>query len=304
MARQGKILVTGAAGTHGGTGSYLVAALMRRGESVRAMVRVDDERARKLRATGADVVVGDFLKIGSMRKAMEGVDRIFFCYPLADGLLQATANLCVVAREADVRAIANVSIMLAAPDQPSPIARDHWLSENILDWAGAKPIHLRGAFFFENILRFARAGIREENKIFLPFGAGDAKLAWVGSRDLANISAAILANPEPHVGQTYEVTGEAILSIKDIAEAMSAEYGRRIVYCDQALPEWLERVATTLHGNDALRAHVSMLGHVLGSGRVLGRVNDLVTKYSGEPQQTAREFARAYADDFSGKKSV
>ena len=166
MARQGTILVTGAAGTHGGTGSYLVAALMMRGESVRAMVRVDDERARKLRATGADVVVGDFLKIASMRKAMEGVDRVFFCYPLAGGLLQATANLCVVARETDVRAIANVSIMLAAPDQPSPIARDHWLSENIFDWAGVKPVHLRGAFFFENILRFARAGIREETRFF------------------------------------------------------------------------------------------------------------------------------------------
>lgn len=301
MANEGKILVTGAAGTHGGTGSYLVDALKRKGESVRAMVRVDDERALKLRATGAEVVVGDFLKIGSMRKAMEGVDRIFFCYPLADGLLQATANLCVVAREANVRAIANVSIMLAAPDQPSPIARDHWLSENIFDWAGVKTIHLRGAFFFENILRFARAGIQEEDKIFLPFGQGDGKLAWVGSKDLANISAAILANPEPHIGQTYEVTGATTLSIKDIAQAMSAEYGRRIEYCDQALPQWLERIAEALDGNDKLRAHVSMLAHVVGSGRVLGRVNDLVTRCSGEPQQSAQEFARAHADEFSRK---
>jgi uncharacterized protein YbjT (DUF2867 family) len=302
MSDQGKVLVTGAAGTHGGTGGYLVEALKRRGVPVRAMVRVDDERAQQLREVGAEVVIGDFLKIASMRKVMEGVDRVFFCYPLADGLLQATANLCVVAREARVRAIANVSIMLAAPDQASPIARDHWLSENIFDWAAVKPIHLRGAFFFENVLRFARAGIQEEEKIFLPFGGGDAKLAWVGAKDLANISAAILANPEPHIGQMYEVTGDSILSIKDVAEAMSAEYGRKIEYHDQELPEWLERVKATLAGNDKLRAHVSMLGHVVGSGRVLGRVNDLVTKISGEPQQTARQFARAHAVEFAHKK--
>ena len=228
----------------------------------------------------------------------------FFCYPLADGLLQATTNLCVVARETNVRAIANVSIMLAAPDQPSPIARDHWLSENIFDWAGVRPIHLRGAFFFENILRFARAGIQEEDKIFFPFGEGDAKLAWVGCKDLANISAAILAEPEEHVGKTYEVTGESILSIKDIARAMSAEFGRNIEYQNQALPEWLERVKETLVGNDKLRAHVSMLGRVFGSGRVLGRVNDLVAKISGEPQQTAQEFARVHATEFARKESA
>ena len=100
----------------------------------------------------------------------------------------------------------------------------------------------------------------------------------------------------------YEVTSDSVLSIKDIAEAMSAEYGRKIEYHDQAPPEWLERVKATLAANDKLRAHVSMLGQVVGSGRVLGRVNDLVTKLSGEPQQTAREFARAHAVEFAHKK--
>ena len=53
------ILVTGAAGRIGGVGGAVVEALRRRGLPVRALVRRDDERAAALRATGAEVVVGD-----------------------------------------------------------------------------------------------------------------------------------------------------------------------------------------------------------------------------------------------------
>lgn len=299
MTDQGKVLVTGAAGTHGGTGGYLVAALKERGIPVRAMVRTEDERANQLRSVGAEVVVGDFLKLASLRKAMEGVDRVFFCYPLATGLLQATTNICAAAREVKVRAVANVSIMMAAPDHPSPVCRDHFLSESIFDWAGVKPIHLRAGFFFENLLRFARSGIQQENKIVLPFGDGTAKLAWVGTKDLANIAAAILADPESHAGKTYEITGASTLSIREIADILGSTLGRPISYEALALPSWLDRVAPVLQGNDQLRAHVSVLGQAFGSGLVIGRVNDLVEKFTGKTQQSAEAFARSHAMYFA-----
>lgn len=149
MTAEAKVLVTGASGTHGGIGKYLVEALIAQGIPVRAMVRRDDERAASLCAAGAEIVTGDFLQLESLRRAFQGIDRAFFCYPLAGGLLQATANLSVAAKEAAVRAVANVSIIMAAPDHPSPVCRDHWLSERILDWAGVGAVHLRGGFFYE-----------------------------------------------------------------------------------------------------------------------------------------------------------
>ena len=56
------ILVTGAAGRIGGVGGAVVEALRRRGLPVRALVRREDERAAALRATGAEVVVGDLTR--------------------------------------------------------------------------------------------------------------------------------------------------------------------------------------------------------------------------------------------------
>lgn len=64
--------------------------------------------------------------------------------------------------------------MMAAPDHPSPVCRDQWLSERVLDWADVGAIHLPGGFFFENLLLFALSGVRREGQIVLPFGDDEA----------------------------------------------------------------------------------------------------------------------------------
>ena len=53
------LFVSGATGRHGGTGHVIVRELLKKGARVRALARVDDERAASLRAAGADVVIGD-----------------------------------------------------------------------------------------------------------------------------------------------------------------------------------------------------------------------------------------------------
>ena len=75
------ILVTGAAGRVGGVGGVgglVVEALQRRGLPVRAMVRREDERAEALRATGAEVVVGDLTCPADVGRALAGCRRLYF----------------------------------------------------------------------------------------------------------------------------------------------------------------------------------------------------------------------------------
>jgi uncharacterized protein YbjT (DUF2867 family) len=303
MAVSTKVLITGATGTHGGTGGYVIEALRKRGVPVRAMTHSDDARAAHLRARGVETVVGDFHKLGTLRRALEGIERVLFCYPLASGLLQATTNLCVAAKEAGVHAIANVSLMLAAADQPSPVCRDHWLSERIFDWAQVGAIHLRGGFFFENLLLFARDDIRRNDTIPLPFGDGTSKIAWVSSHDVATVAATMLAPPNGHTGQTYEVTASTTMSINDVADAMTAALGRRISYQSMPLDIWLHHVASILGGNEQLRAHVSMLGRAFGAKRVAGRTNDLVRELTGDSPWGVAEFVNANAADLAVDRS-
>ncbi len=78
------ILVTGATGK---TGTSVVQQLLKRGYPVRAFVHKIDDRSQRLSELGADVVVGDFHDLESVRIAIKGVGRVYLCYPPLDGLL-------------------------------------------------------------------------------------------------------------------------------------------------------------------------------------------------------------------------
>ncbi|HJN43449.1 MAG: hypothetical protein CL477_20545 [Acidobacteria bacterium] len=92
-----QILVTGATGK---TGAPVVDMLARRGFAVRAMVHQLDERSDRLQAHGAEIVVGDFLDLASLRGAMKDITRVYFCHPPLEGLLEATIHVAVAARDA------------------------------------------------------------------------------------------------------------------------------------------------------------------------------------------------------------
>jgi len=46
------------------------------------MARTSDERTAHLEGEGAEIVLGDFMNLESIRDAMKDVNRVFFCYPL------------------------------------------------------------------------------------------------------------------------------------------------------------------------------------------------------------------------------
>src|SRR5207302_6443449 len=69
-----KVLVTGAAGFLGG---HLVDMLLERGDEVRAMVRRGEESSRLRKLAGIEVVHGDLTDSASLRRAVQGVQRVY-----------------------------------------------------------------------------------------------------------------------------------------------------------------------------------------------------------------------------------
>jgi nucleoside-diphosphate-sugar epimerase len=69
-----KVLVTGAAGFLGG---HLVDMLVERGDEVRAMVRPVEEASRLHKLTGVEVVHGDLTEPESLKRAVQGVQRVY-----------------------------------------------------------------------------------------------------------------------------------------------------------------------------------------------------------------------------------
>lgn len=292
---EGKILVTGATGQHGGVGGHAVRFLAEAGVLVRALVRTDDQRAHELRREGIETVVGDMLKIDTLRPAMEGVDRVLFCYPIRDGLLEAAINMALVAREASVRAFVDLSLMVAAEGSPSDEAREHWLASKIFDWAEINPIHLMGGFFYENLDFLAGRDMVERGVVEMPFGDGETKLAWVSGMDIARFAAAALLNPEPYVGQAHYVTGPQALTMNEVAEVVSDVFGKPIPYRgDIEMEDWVERLKSHPLANSRIIKHASILAFAFGkTKKSFGKATPVVEDATGTRPVSMRDYLEA-----------
>ena len=185
----GEILVTGATGK---TGLRLVEELSERGLTVRALVH-DEDKADRIASLGADVRVGDFFDLASLRRALAGIRRAYFCYPPADDLLEASVNFALVGRELGLEMLVDVSQLHAREGHPSALTRQHWLAEQIFDWAIPGTAHLRCSFFSEVYLMVAGASIASEGSFALAYGEG--RHAPVTCRDVARVAAGLLLGP-------------------------------------------------------------------------------------------------------------
>jgi NAD(P)H dehydrogenase (quinone) len=236
----GTFLIAGAGGSHGATGNYVVRQLLDRKLPVRAFVFHADQRSEKLEALGAEVVVGDLRDVEAVRRAMRGITRAYFVYPLAEGLLEAITVFAAAAKEAGVESIVNMSQITARADFPSQAARQYWLGERILDWSGIGVTHLQPTLFLQNLLVFAEA-IRNESKIFLPYGQG--KSAAVCAEDVARVIVGVLVDPAPHQGKTYVPTGSRSITMSEMAAIFGRVLGKPIEYVDLPIAQYTQALA-------------------------------------------------------------
>ncbi len=288
-------------GSTGKTGSPVVEQLVERGYPVRAFVRRTDQRSERLGALGAEVVQGDFLDLASVRSAMNEVKRVYFCHPPGDGLLEATANVAIAARDVGVEALVNMSQISAREKAASPLARHHWLSEHVLDWANIGASHIHPTFFAEDLYLFSGRSIAEEGKLVLPFG--DGKHAPIAAEDIARVVVGILADPEPHVGQHYILTGPRDMTMPEIAEVLAKELDKPVEYVNLPIAEWRRALVEKVGFPEFLATHLAAVDQDHQDG-VFSAETDVVEKIGGRPPQSLEQFVRAHIIEFSGSPEL
>src|SRR5438105_14737402 len=304
MADNGPILVSGAAGQLGAVGRTVTGLLLDRGLPVRAMVRREDERAAALRAAGAEVVVGDLLEPGDVYRVVSGCRRVYFGMSVSAGYLEATVTMAVVAREVGVDAVVNMSQMTVSQmsiqnTTPSPQQRQHWLSEQALEWSGLPVVTVRPTMFLESFFPLAAPTVRNRGRIVVPFGRG--KTSPVAAADVARVVAAALADPGPHLGRIYELTGPRSQDMHEVAREFSDALNREITYSDIPAEDW-ERGIKKWGVPDHLTRHLVAMGELHRAGRY-DRLADGVERLTGRPAIGVREFVSLHADEFGGRRS-
>jgi len=143
MPKSKPILVTGAAGGHqGSTGNRIVQLLLQCGLPVRALVHRIDERSDRLSQLGAEVLSGDLLDPNLVGKALQGMKRAYFTYPVDNGLLEATTIFATAARAAGTEMVVNMSQLKNTTVAASFRNLQHRLADQIFDWAQVGAVHL------------------------------------------------------------------------------------------------------------------------------------------------------------------
>src|SRR5262245_10869452 len=297
-----KYLITAATGA---TGSASIAALLEAGQEVRAFVHREDERSAHLRKQGVETMFGDLNDFKSVKAALQGVNRAYFCFPVAPGLVQATSQFSVAAKEAGVDTIVNMSMKIAREDALSPAAFEHWLAEQVFDWSGLSVTHIRPTFFTEWL--FGMAPMIQQGTIYAPYGPG--KTAMLTAEDQGRVIATILQNPAPHRGKTYPLDGPVEYTFAEIAGVVGHALGKNIDYQQVPFDVFIGALTADRQGvarNDAqsgyaetnkpdesgeshLSKHLRQAAIDLDNG-VFGGKSDFVEQITGFAPMTIQDF--------------
>src|SRR5882672_11435358 len=264
------ILVTGAAGSVGSNARTAITILLEQGHRVRAMVRKLDARADTLRDMGAEVVVADMLDIIAVRAAMQGCSVVYFTMSISPTCLEAAANVAVTAKSLGVKAFVNLSQMTVSEMSPT-------------------------AFFDGMFLVQGAKGIRDDDAIRLPFA--DSKTSLIAGADVGAAAAAVLANPQPHIGKVYELTGLQSLTMAELAQEFSGALGRTIQYVNVPPQIW-ETKLRELQQPAYLIAHLAVMAQLHRDNRY-DRMSDTFQQLVGRAPISAAEFARRHAATFT-----
>ena len=279
------LFMTGATGT---VGRHVVPQLVRRGLSVRALVR---NPAADLPA-GVDRVVGDLADPASYAPALDGVDAVYLSCGNHPAQAAWENGVIDAAVAAGVRRVVKLSTSDAAIGSPSAFADAHARIEAHLRASGVEYVLLKPTFKMTNLLAAAE-GVRQAGAIFLP--AAGAKLAMVDPRDIADVAAVALTEP---VAGELVLTGPEVLTFDDVAAELSAVTGRRIGF----VPVPDDAALSQLIGAGAPEWFATNLVAVFGMLRqgIQAQTRDTVRDVLGREPRPLAAFVRDHAAAFTG----
>ncbi len=290
-----EILITGATGT---TGQYTIKNLLAKGKKVRAMVRTKDQRSEELESFGVEVVQGDFLDIKSLEKALNGIKRAYFLYPFMDYLPKAASYFAIAAKNNDLEMVVAMSQMGVSATSPSPATQNHFITENIFDWAKIGAVHIRPALFAWNYLGFAAPTVADHQKFYYPLP--DAGYSIVHPEDVGEVVAEILSDPDPgkHLGKRYELTGPSVHSGQKVAEDIGVTIGRQVDYVPISVEAWIDTIKDHPTINPFLAKHLKEFSAEVGDGR-FNRVTDTIETITGHRARSFKDYVAEHKEMFA-----
>jgi uncharacterized protein YbjT (DUF2867 family) len=300
---QETILVTGATGTVGNEVVKQLAAISSSsGYNVRAAIHSENKSAqlRQLDSKGVKIVDLDYTKPETVAHALNNVDKIFLQTLPTPNVTNICSNIINEAKKNGVKYIVKLSAMGAKSEPKSTILRLHGEEEKIIEDSGIPYTFLRPPAFMQNFVTQFGHTIKTQNAFYAP--AGDAKMSFIDSRDIAAVTAEILtknnsgSNRQLYVNKAYDITGPDALSYGQAADILSIQAGKKISYMNITEEDARKGMKQTGIGDWLIEIMMELFRIIragYGSETTTG-VEDIISR---EPVPFA-QFAKDYAEVF------
>ena len=219
------ILVTAAGGQ---LGHLVIDALLDRGVApgdivagARTTSKVTDLEDRGIRIAALDYTAPE-----TVAAALDGVDTVLLISGSEPGKrYEGHKNVIDAAQTAGVAKLVYTS--LAHADAVDfVLAPEHKATEEYLAGSGVPAVVLRNNWYIEN---YTPDALRAADTGVIAASVGDAVVAAASRADYAEAAAVVLTE-DGHLGRTYELSGDTVVSYADLAAAAADVLGRDVAY--------------------------------------------------------------------------
>lgn len=232
------ILVTGATGSQGGAAAH---ALLKLGHTVRGATRnPGSDKAKALKAAGAEIVTADFDDPASLEAAARGTDAVYAMgTPYEAGTETETRQslaLVDAAKKAGTRHIVYSSVSDADRDTGIPHFDSKIVVEKHLAGLDVPYTILAPVWFMDNALGPFYQPELAKGRLPLPMPP-DRALQQVAVENVGQVAAAVIDAGEPYYGKRINLAGDELPGSR-MAKTIADAAGKPIEYVELDLGEF------------------------------------------------------------------
>ncbi len=244
------IAVAGATGAQGGG---LVRAIMNDPAgnfSARAITRdASSDKARKLAASGAEVVEANVDDVDSMTHAFQGAYgaycvTFFWDHFSPDREMAQAKSMADAAKRAGLQhviwsTLEDTRQWVPLSDNRMPTLMDIYKvphfdskgeSDKFFAQAGVPTTNLLTSFYWENFINFSMGPQRDpDGELAITFPMGDKKLPGIATEDIGRCAFGIFQRGREFIGKTVGIAGEHLTG-QQMADSFSRALGKKVRY--------------------------------------------------------------------------
>lgn len=161
------------------------------------------------------------------------IENIFLIWP--SNLLQYDTNFNNFLNKifsSDVKHITFISAMGIENAKKSP----YYIIEQLIKKSNKQYTFLRPNMYMQNLLTHHLDEILSNNELFIP--AGNSKISYIDSFDVAKISSEVLLNYSKYANKELILTGSEAVTSQQIADIMTKTLNRTITYTKPSSRKW------------------------------------------------------------------